>query len=73
MNQSFRSYNSQSGQVNSPVVALCAIVLSLTLALTSLAAVQMDVRMNQAQIDKLGQKYGPQAKKTSAGLAKTDG
>ena len=53
----------QSGNLTSPVVAVCALLLALTLALSSMAAVEMDVRMSQAQIEKLGRQYGEQAKK----------
>ncbi|WP_243432118.1 transglutaminase-like cysteine peptidase [Aliamphritea spongicola] len=53
----------QSGKMTSPVIAVYALLLTLTLALTSMAAVEMDVRMSQAQIEKLGRQYGEQAKK----------
>ncbi len=53
----------QSGRMTSPIVAVYALLLTLTLALTSMAAVEMDVRMSQAQIEKLGRQYGQQAKK----------
>ncbi|WP_315983103.1 hypothetical protein [Aliamphritea spongicola] len=52
----------QSGKMTSPVIAVYALLLTLTLALTSMAAVEMDVRMSQAQIEKLGRQYGEQAK-----------